>query len=138
MSKITRHSKCDGEMYGENVFDISRPNIFGNPYTHIKNRETKALVKVSTRDEAIRLYSFYFDRMLALDGDEGDRFRAEWDRMYDAYKKYDEIFLSCYCKLTESCHADVIRKKLIQRSMKEKIDGIKSDDVGREKRVFGQ
>lgn len=125
MSKIIRYCKLNEEHYGDNVFDVSRPNIFGNPYTHIRNKETKAQVKVATREEAISLYGSYFDAMLKTEGEVGDLFRAEWDRMYEAYKKYDEIYIGCYCKLDEDCHGDIIRKKLIQRSMKEKLDEIK-------------
>lgn len=125
MSKIIRYCKLTEEHYGDNVFDVSRPNIFGNPYTHIKSKETKAQVKVATREEAISLYDPYFDAMLKSEDDVGDLFRAEWDRMYEAYKKYDEIYIGCYCKLNEDCHGDIIRKKLIQRSMKEKLDEIK-------------
>lgn len=125
MSKIIRYCKLTEEHYGDNVFDVSRPNIFGNPYTHIKSKETKAQVKVATREEAIRLYDPYFDAMLKSEDETGDLFRAEWDRMYEAYKNYDEIYIGCYCKLNEDCHGDIIRKKLIQRSMKEKLDEIK-------------
>ena len=125
MSKIIRYCKLNEEHYGDNVFDVSRPNIFGNPYTHIRNKETKAQVKVATREEAISLYDPYFDAMLESEGESGDLFRAEWDRMYEAYKKYDEIYIGCYCKLNEDCHGDIIRKKLIQRSMNEKLDEIK-------------
>lgn len=127
MSKVIRYCKLNEEHYGDNVFDVSRPNIFGNPYTHIKNKETKAQVKVATREEAIRLYDPYFDKMLESEDEVGDLFRAEWDRMYDAYKKYDEIYIGCYCKLDEDCHGDIIRKKLIQRSMKEKLDNIRKE-----------
>lgn len=127
MSKVIRYCKLTEEHYGDNVFDVSRPNIFGNPYTHIKNKETKAQVKVATREEAIRLYDPYFDKMLESEDEVGDLFRAEWDRMYDAYKKYDEIYIGCYCKLDEDCHGDIIRKKLIQRSMKEKLDNIRKE-----------
>lgn len=125
MSKIIRYCKLSEEHYGDNVFDVSRPNIFGNPYTHIRNKETKAQVKVATREEAISLYDPYFDAMLKSEDEAGDLFRSEWDKMYEAYKKYDEIYIGCYCKLNEDCHGDIIRKKLIQRSMKEKLEEIK-------------
>lgn len=121
MTKITRFCKLTEGHNGPNSFDISRPNIFGNPYTHIKNRQTKAQVVVKTRDEAIALYDKYFDNMLKDDSEVGQRFREEWDKMYNAYKTYDEIFLGCFCHLDETCHADIIKKKLIQRSMKEKL-----------------
>ena len=125
MSKIIRYCKLKEEHYGPNCFDVSRPNIFGNPYTHIKNRETKAQIKVKTRDEAIDLYDPYFENMLKDETEVGERFREEWDRMYDAYKTYDEIYIGCFCHSDERCHGDVIAKKLVQRSMKEKLSKIK-------------
>lgn len=125
MAKITRYCKLKEEHSGSNAFDISRPNIFGNPYTHIKNRQTKAMVKVKNRDEAIDLYDYYFDNMLKDETEVGQRFREEWDRMYEAYKTYDEIFIGCYCHTDERCHGDIIIKKLVQRSMKEKLNKIR-------------
>jgi len=122
MAKIIRYCKLTEEHSGPNCFDISRPNVLGNPYTHIKNKETKALVKVPTREDAINLYSEYFDNMLNDKTEATECFREEWDRMYEAYKKYDEIYIGCFCKPNETCHGDIIRKKLIQRSMKEKIN----------------
>lgn len=121
MSKIVRFCKLVEGHSGPNVFDVSRPNIFGNPYTHIKNKETLAQVKVKTRDEAIDMYGPYFDRMLETN----EEFRKEFDRMYEAYRAFDVIYIGCYCKLDERCHGDVIRQKLIQRSMKEKLSKIK-------------
>ncbi len=125
MSKIIRYCKLKEEHSGPNAFDISRPNIFGNPYTHIKNRETKALVKVKTRDEAVDMYDPYFDNMLKDNTEVGDRFRTEWDKMYDAYKTYDEIYIGCYCELNQRCHSEVIIRKLVQRSMREKLSKLR-------------
>lgn len=128
MAKIIRYCKLKEEHYGPNAFDVSRPNIFGNPYTHIKNRETKALVKVKDRDTAIDMYGPYFDNMLKDPTDVGDAFRKEWDRMYEAYKTYDEIFIGCYCDVEKQrCHTEVIAKKLVQRSMKEKLDRLRQE-----------
>ena len=121
MSKIVRYCKLKEEHNGDNAFDVSRPHIFGNPYTHIKNKETKALVKVKTMDEAIDLYSAYFDEMCQVDKE----FKNEFDRMYEAYKTYPIIYIGCFCQEEERCHGDIIANKLIQRSMKEKIAKIK-------------
>lgn len=126
MSRIIRYCKLNEEHSGDNAFDISRPNIFGNPYTHIGERKTLASVRVATRDEAIDMYSVYFDNMLKDESEFGERFRQEWDRMYQAYKDYDEIYLGCFCKLDERCHGDILKQKLIQRSMKEKIEKLKN------------
>lgn len=124
MSKVIRNCILNGEKTGENAFNIYRPYIFGNPYTHIKNKETKAMVRVKTRDEAIEMYDKYFDAMIADTTEAGEQFRQAFDELYEAYKKYDVIYLNCYCKETETCHGDIIRKKLIQRSMKEKLKNI--------------
>ena len=131
MTKIIRYCKLKEEHNGDNCFDVSRPNIFGNPYTHIRSRQTKAQIKVKNRDEAIALYEPYFDNMLKDESEIGDRFRSEWDRMYEAYKTYDEIYLGCYCDTSVSCHSDIIAKKLIQRSMKEKLANVmkKSNNI---------
>lgn len=129
MAKIIRYCKLQEEHVGDNCFDVSRPNIFGNPYTHIKNRNTLASVKVKSREEAIELYSPYFDKMLADNTKYGDIFREEWDKMYNAYKTYDEIYLGCFCKLDENCHADIIAKKLQQRSIKEKIAKLRETTI---------
>lgn len=120
MAKFIRYCKTQEQHYGENVFDVSRPNILGNPYTHIKDRETKALVKVRNRDEAIDLYSPYFDKMYETD----EIYKAEVDALYNAFKTFDEVYIGCYCKKEERCHSDVIIQKINQRFMKETLDNI--------------
>ena len=115
MSKIVRFCVRNEQKTGDNVFLVHRPSVFGNPYTHIKNKQTKALYKVKTRDDAIRLYDPYFDAMLVED----ETFREEFDRMYRAFCEFDTIYLGCYCALSSSCHADVIAKKLRERAVRE-------------------
>ena len=48
-------------------------------------------------------------------------FKATFDRMYEAYKTYDIVYIGCFCNLNERCHADIIIKKIIQRSMRDKL-----------------
>lgn len=117
MAKIIRYCVMEEEHNGENVFKVHRPFPFGNPYTHIKNKETKALIKVSSREEAIRLYEPYFDKMVQFD----ENFKNEWNRLIDAYYNFDTVYIGCYCKLNESCHSDIIIKKLRQYVMKQHI-----------------
>ena len=117
MAKIIRFCLKNEDKYGDNVFTVCRPSIFGNPYTHIKNKETKALYKVKSRDMAIDLYEEYFDQMLKED----QEFRDAWDKLYEAYKNYDEIYLGCFCDLSERCHSDIIAKKLKKRSVLEML-----------------
>ena len=56
MSKTKLINIKSGEPY--DVY-IGRGSIWGNPYTHIKDRETKALYIVGTRKEAISKYKEY-------------------------------------------------------------------------------
>ena len=63
--------------------------------------------------------------MSADEGGAGERVRQAVDELYEAYKKCDVIYLNCYCREDESCHGDIIRKKLIQRSMKEKLSNVR-------------
>ena len=121
MSKVVRHSMKYGELHGDNVFYCARPGIFGNPFTHIKDEDTKAVFVTNTRDEAIDLYSDYFDKMVERDVN----FKKAFDEMYDAYLVYPEIVLVCFCDMDERCHCDVIEKKLAQRLMKEKLEKLK-------------
>lgn len=110
------YNKNREEHYGDNVFYIGRGSVFGNPFTHIKDRETKAVFVVENRDKAIDLYEPFFDKMYECD----EEFKNEFDRIYEMYKEGKDIYLGCYCKPLR-CHGDIIEKKLIQFSMKEKI-----------------
>ena len=111
MTKIIRYCVLEEEHEGENIFKIHRPFPFGNPYTHISNKQTKALVVVKSKEEAVALYEHYFDKMLLTD----KNFKEEWNRLINAYEKYDTIYLGCYCKAdAEFCHANIIIKKLNQ------------------------
>lgn len=121
MAKVVRYCKLEEEHIGDNCFDISRPNILGNPYTHIKNRKTLAVFTTKTREESIERYAAYFDEMLKT----SETFRNEWERIFDAYKKYDTIYIGCYCRVDESCHGDFLVKRLKQRLLKETIQRLK-------------
>lgn len=121
MAKIIRYCKTNQNYVGENVFDVCRPNVLGNPYTHIKDRQTKALIKTKTRDEAIDLYEKYFNFMLNSDSEESKPFKREFNKLVEAYKKYPEIYIGCYCPLNERCHADIIIKQIIKTTVKNYI-----------------
>jgi len=71
---------------------IGRGSIYGNPYTHIKNRQTKATYIVATRKEAMEKYREYLlnnKELLA--------------RLEELRGKT----LGCFCK-PKSCHGDII------------------------------
>lgn len=105
------------EHVGPNAFKVHRGYALGNPYTHIKDKKTKAQVLVSTREEAIERYKRYFEESLKINPE----FKAEFDKIVDACMEYDEVFLGCYCNLNESCHADYIIQRLRQECTKRMI-----------------
>lgn len=105
---------------GEDNFKIFRgASILGNPYTDIKDKETKAKFICNSRDEALEKYSHYFDVMYNGNID----FRATVDVIYEDYKQGKDIWLECYCH-PKRCHGDIIAEKLQQRLIKEKIQNI--------------
>lgn len=114
---IKRFSVIEEEYFGDNVYLIHRPFILSNPYTHIKDKQTKAMFVVNTRDEAIERYSHYFDIMYG----KNIKFTQEFDEIYEKYRKGEDILLGCYCSAKESCHGDIIIKKLQAKLLKEKV-----------------
>lgn len=97
-------------------------SVLSNPYTHIKDKKTKALFVVSDREEAIRKYSDYFDKMYGSN----ISFTNEVDQIYEKYKNGEEVYLGCYCAPLH-CHCDIIKEKLQKRLIKEKIDNIRKE-----------
>ncbi len=104
----------------ENNYFIHRPYILGNPYTHIKDRQTLARFVVKSREEAIEKYSHYFDVMYGGNKE----FKKVVDEIYDKYVKGEEIYLGCVCAPLP-CHGEVIMRKMQQRRLKEKIQEAK-------------
>ena len=120
MTQIKRYCVLKEEHNGDNVFRVHRGYILGNPYTHIKNKETKAMVVVKTREEAIDRYGRYFENSLKLIPE----FRAEFERMIEACMKYEEVWIGCYCGLDEECHGDYIIKRLKQECRKRMLKNL--------------
>lgn len=118
---IRRFNVMDEEYFGDNVYLIHRPFILSNPYTHIKDKQTKAMFVVKTREEAIERYSHYYDIMYG----KNIKFTQEIDEIYEKYRRGEDILLGCYCSLKEECHGDIIMKKLQGRLVKEKFEEIK-------------
>jgi hypothetical protein len=110
------------EHFGENSFYCGRGSVLRNPYTHIKDKETKARYVVKDRDEAIDRYSGYFDVMYGGNKE----FTKAVDEIYSLYKAGKDVYLGCYCK-PQRCHCDVIVDKLRKRLVKEKISYIKKN-----------
>ena len=106
---------------GENNYPIYRPSVLGNPYTDVKDKQTKALYLVKSRDEAIKKYNDYFELKYGKD----IKFTQIIDEIYEKYKRNETIYLECYCHPLP-CHGDVIKKKIEQRLLKEKVAEIMS------------
>lgn len=129
MAEIKRYCMSMEDHYGENAFEVCRPNIMGNPFTHLPKSKTKFknLIKVKTRDEAVDLYEPYFDSMLRTN----EAFRKEFDRMFEAYLNYETVYIGCFCQKGEKCHGDIIAKKLKQRAIKYMLQklNVKKDNI---------
>ncbi len=111
------YNRNDEDHSGEaNNYDITRPNILSNPYTHIRDRKTLARYVCKSREEAIAAYDHYFDVMYSGNKE----FKEKVDEIYEKYKNGEDIFLSCACHPLP-CHGDVIAKKLQRRLIKEKV-----------------
>ena len=107
--------------FGENNYPIYRPNILSNPYTEINDRKTKAFFIVKSREEALKKYGDYFDIKYGRD----KIFTDTIDDIYEKFKNGETIYLECYC-YPLPCHGDIIKNKIEQRLLKEKVAEIKS------------
>mgnify|MGYP002622184085 CR=1 FL=1 len=112
---VYNKSNEDHSMHPNNFY-IGRGSILGNPYTHLPLKRTIALYKAKSREEAIELYSGYFDLMYSCNKD----FKAVVDEIYEKYKRGEDVYLECFCHPL-SCHGDIIVQKLQKRLLKEKI-----------------
>lgn len=104
------------ETHNKNDFYIGRGSVLGNPYSHIKDRKTKAIYEAKDRNDAIDKYSYYFDLMYGSN----KTFTQAIDEIYEVYKSGDDVFLGCFCKPLR-CHGDVIKEKLEKRLLKERL-----------------
>lgn len=134
MGIVVYNKKIDDFSDKENHFNIGRPYRLQNPYTHLPLEKTKAIYKVNSRDEAIKAYSHYFDLMYRSNL----KFKSVVDLIYEKYKTGEDVYLACWCKpyrvgteqyqndTSVCCHGDVIKEKLEQRLLKEKIQNMKT------------
>lgn len=117
MAGIHVYNKNSETYEGKNVYDITRPSILSNPYTHIQDgHRTRAQYIVKNRDMAIEKYNHYFDVMYSGNVE----FKSAVDEIYEKYKNGEDIYLGCVCKPLP-CHGDIIAKKLTNRLVKEKF-----------------
>ena len=85
----TRVVHCNKELY--DIY-IGRPSVWGNPFTHTKDKTTKAQFIVKSREEAIQKY-------------------REWivtqPELMQQIESLRGKVLGCLCK-PKSCHGDVL------------------------------
>lgn len=100
----------------KNVFYIGRGSVLGNPYTSIKNRETKAEFVVDSRDESIENFKNYLNDCI------NRKDKEVCDILNKIYRLQleEDVYLSCFCK-PKSCHGDVI-KEVIESKIKNRIE----------------
>lgn len=87
---------------------IGRGSVWGNPYTHIKDRITKAKYIVSTRKESIEKYELYLQECINNESITIQQLRSLVGRV-----------LGCHCK-PKSCHGEIIIK-FVQRYCMDEI-----------------
>ena len=107
---IKRFNVNDEEYFGDNIYLIHRPYILSNPYTHIKDKKTKAMFVVSSIEEAIEKYEHYFDVMYG----KNLKFTKVIDEIYDKFKNGEEIMLGkeeCYKAICYNCYTS-LKKEL--------------------------
>lgn len=96
---------CKKESY--DVY-IGRPSKWGNPFTHIKDKNTKAEFIVSTRKESIEKY-------------------REWvlsqpELLNDLYE-LDGKILGCWCS-PKSCHGYILIELIHRQKMEQNLSNI--------------
>lgn len=85
----TRVVHCQKERY--DVY-IGRPSEWGNPYSHIKDRETRAQFLTRTREEAISKYREWI---------------LQQPHLMEKLETLRGKTLGCWCK-PKSCHGDIL------------------------------
>ena len=104
---MVRLVKCNKEPY--DVY-IGRPSIWGNPYTHHKDKETLAEFIVHSREEAISKYREYI---------------LSKPELLDRLDELEGKILGCWCIDSNDlfpnpykCHGQVLIELLNQKKMK--------------------
>ncbi len=99
---------------------VGRPTPLGNPFTHIKDRKTKAHFLVDTREEAIESYRLQFGFLLN-DNPVGGTLRHylqpiqdQFDKLLDIYRRNNMLVLVCWCA-PKSCHADILKEMILEK-----------------------
>ena len=132
-----QRSRAKGAKQPPNTKYCGRPSGWGNPFVihyvdsvrrwciefdgkYVTRRDTKR----EAQQEAVRLFGLWFDPSVAEKGSDLYKFREtySWDGFTRAIllttnaglKRCEH--LSCWCKLSDPCHVDVIITRLLERA----------------------
>lgn len=117
MTKIIKFNILQEEHHGPNVFIFTKTNPLNNPYSYAKCKNMKNIFHAKKKDDINMLYSQYFDNMLNI----SKRFKEEWEKLYNAYLKYDTIYLGSDISPDKESYLDIIVKKIKQKRLKEMV-----------------
>lgn len=101
-----KHTPTSSDIY------IGRGSTLGNPFTSIKDKNTKAEYICDSREESVNNFEEYLTgKILQKD----IKICAELNRIYMLSLK-ENINLVCFCK-PKKCHGDII-KRIIESKIK--------------------
>lgn len=111
MTILILHQKRSSLRYPQTQY-IGRPTVLGNPFTHLE-KDTKALFKVTSVEEAIRCYRNWLYKEIQ----QNVAVRKELMRLIAMYQRDGILYLSCWCmdeldprRYDHGCHCEVIRE----------------------------
>jgi len=119
MAKRIQRKRTKGWRMPENTISVTRPGKWGNPFkvgTYL-NAWGKAFIAIKLTDKPEEIHKIYqsglFDDKITLE--KSLQWYEMWLKWMIAEKKLDisrlkGANLSCWCKLTEKCHADILLK----------------------------
>lgn len=109
------NTKVEDHTSHPNNFPIYRgASPLANPFTHNGKRSNLAKLSFRTREEALKAYEMYFDKMYGFD----TAFTKAFDNIYEHYKNGEDVYLQCFCKPLP-CHGDFLAKKMQEKLIRE-------------------
>jgi len=115
---IVYNKKTESHQSDKNNFYIGRGknSILGNPFTHIKDKQTLAHFVVDSRDKAIERYEQLLPQWYRTKKDVFNLI----NNLHELYKNGETIYLECYCHPLK-CHGDIIKEFILKMDFKEKF-----------------
>ena len=97
-----KHTPTENDVY------IGRGGVLGNPFTSIKDKQTKAEFICDSREESVESFRKYIEEKIAS---KDKKICDELNRIY----KMPQSNLVCFCA-PKPCHGDVI-KRIIENKL---------------------